>query len=179
MSSLSKNINADGKLIAYLAPELPALSATFVYQEILSPAKRVSVPISVHLPIEGAEDEAKEPPENPASLSAPGGPFANALMTAITRPAKFIAAISVLIGDIFRVGVFCRTAGLCSVSSPRLWRVLVNTGCRHIHAHFAHVPADIAMYASLLSDAVQLTAHANDIFVHAWLLEHKEEVRSR
>ncbi|HON62200.1 MAG TPA: glycosyltransferase [Deltaproteobacteria bacterium] len=183
MSSLSKNINADGKLtIAYLAPELPALSATFVYQEILELQRNgVSVvPISVHLPGSRAqEDEAKELAGKTRYLyRLPWRTLlANALMTAITRPAKFIAAISVLIGDIFRVGVFSRTAaGLVFrfLVASTVARVLVNTGCRHIHAHFAHVPADIAMYASLLSDVpYSFTAHANDIFVHAWLLEHK------
>ncbi len=183
MSSRSKNRTADRKLtIAYLAPELPALSATFVYQEILELQRNgVSVvPISVHLPgLRAQEDEVRELAGKTRYLyRLPRRTLlANALVTAITRPGKFIAALTALIGDVFRVGTFSRTAaGLVFrfLAASTVARVLVKTGCSHIHAHFAHVPADIAMYASLLSGVpYSFTAHANDIFVHAWLLEHK------
>ncbi len=183
MSSRSENRTADGKLtIAYLAPELPALSATFVYQEILELQRNGVgvVPISVHLPGSRAqEDEVWELAGKTRYLyQLPRRTlFANALVTAITRPGKFIAALTTLAGDVLHIGVLSRTAaGLVFrfLAASTVARVLVKTGCSHIHAHFAHVPTDIAMYASLLSGVpYSFTAHANDIFVHAWLLEHK------
>ncbi|MBV5329580.1 MAG: glycosyltransferase, partial [Chlorobium sp.] len=46
--------------------------------------------------------------------------------------------------------------------------------CTHLHIHFAHVPTDIGMYASLLTGIpFSFTAHANDIFERGWLLREK------
>lgn len=51
---------------------------------------------------------------------------------------------------------------------------LMQKKCDHLHVHFAHIPTDIAMYASVLSDIpFSVTAHANDIFERGWLLIEK------
>jgi glycosyltransferase involved in cell wall biosynthesis len=44
----------------------------------------------------------------------------------------------------------------------------------HIHAHFAHGPASVALVANQLTKIpFSFTAHANDIFVNTWLLAEK------
>ncbi len=45
---------------------------------------------------------------------------------------------------------------------------------KHIHAHFAHGPASVALIASKISGIpYSFTAHANDIFVYKWDLKEK------
>ena len=48
--------------IAYLAPEIPALSATFVYNEILRLEESGCqiVPLSVHVPLSAAREQIVE-----------------------------------------------------------------------------------------------------------------------
>src|SRR5205807_2706156 len=46
--------------------------------------------------------------------------------------------------------------------------------CRPIHAHFAHAPATIAMYAAKqLGIGFSFTGHANDLFQRRALLKNK------
>lgn len=60
------------------------------------------------------------------------------------------------------------------LAGVRLARSLQQAGCTHLHIHFAHVPAQIGMYASALSGIpFTVTAHANDIFERGVLLKAK------
>jgi len=53
---------------------------------------------------------------------------------------------------------------------------LLRHRCQHIHVHFAHIPTDIAMYASKMSNiGFSVTSHANDLFERGWLLKEKVE----
>jgi len=55
-----------------------------------------------------------------------------------------------------------------------LARRLRRDGAQHLHAHFAHVPATIAMYAARMAGIpFSFTAHANDIFVRRGLIHEK------
>ena len=55
-------------------------------------------------------------------------------------------------------GIFCRRA----TSSPG---VCPGSGVVHLHAHFAHSPTSVALYASVLSGLpFSFTAHAKDIY---------------
>jgi glycosyltransferase involved in cell wall biosynthesis len=93
------------------------------------------------------------------------------------NPARFLRTLLCAVQDALRLGALNRTAmGVIYrfLAAATVARILVDQGCSHIHAHFAHVPTDIAMYASLLTGIpFSFTAHANDIFVHAWLLDVK------
>jgi len=77
----------------------------------------------------------------------------------------------------WRVGLFSRTAfglGYRFLFSASLAVKLIKEECDHLHVHFAHIPTDIAMYASSLSSIpFSVTAHANDIFERGWLLKEK------
>jgi glycosyltransferase involved in cell wall biosynthesis len=61
-------------------------------------------------------------------------------------------------------------------AAVKVARLLKRHGCAHLHVHFAHVPAQIAMYASALSGIpFTVMAHANDIFESDLLLPQKAE----
>ena len=170
--------------IAYLAPEIPALSATFVYHEILALQKRGIriVPISVLTPaVPACEQEARQLAQETIHLYASGVvSFVAALATcALLSPIRTAAALQLLIADIISVGLFSRSAaGLVYrfLAAARLARILEQYRCCHLHAHFAHVPTDIAMYAARLAGiGFSFTSHANDLFERGWLLKEKVE----
>ena len=168
--------------IAYLAPEIPALSATFVYNEILGLEKsgyRV-VPLSVHLPHSPAEGDAlgdlgsrtKYLYRTPKSKV-----LRDNLYLLARRPVRYLRVLASAVGDAGRVGLFNRVGlGLLYrfMVAARASRILLDENCTHLHVHFAHIPTDIAMYAAGISAIpFSFTAHANDIFERGWLLEKK------
>lgn len=179
-----KETPSENLKVAYLAPEIPALSATFVYSEILILMEQgVSVvPMSVHQPKTVARGERVDRlAEKTAYLYCQ--PFwklitAN-LFQLVTAPLRYVGTVLALLCDLVRVGLFTRlAAGLIY----RFWFsgylafFLKKKQCTHIHVHFAHVPTDLAMYASLLSGIpFSFTSHANDLFERGWLLKKKVE----
>ena len=170
--------------IVYLAPEIPALSATFVYHEILALRKRGFhiLPVSVLVPTAAAlEQEALDMEKETIHLYALGMPsFLAALLTiAFSYPGRTASALRLLIADISSVGLFTRSAAGLSyrfLAAARLARIINKNNCIHLHAHFAHVPTDIAMYAARLAGiGFSFTSHANDLFERGWLLREKVE----
>jgi glycosyltransferase involved in cell wall biosynthesis len=66
------------------------------------------------------------------------------------------------------------------IVAVRLATALVQYKCTHLHIHFAHVPAQIGMYASALANVpFTITAHANDIFERGALLFEKADRAAR
>ncbi len=168
--------------IAYLAPEIPALSATFVYNEILEVEKHgiTVVPISVHVPgAKALEGPAQELAERTCYLYRHSlhDFLRDALIMSFTKPQRFVKALLYAGRDALHVGPVSRTAaGILYrfFAASTVARILIRQNCTHIHAHFAHIPADIVMYASLMTGVpYSFTAHANDIFVRGWLLDEK------
>lgn len=168
--------------IAYLAPEIPALSATFVYHEILALRDKGFdvLPISVHPPAPPAtEDCARALAAKTIQLYPHGTSsfLAAAVYCKLRHPLRYLFTASMLLGDMVRVGFFSRAAaGLIYrfLAGARLARILEYHGCRHLHVHFAHVPTDIAMYAARLANITfSFTSHANDLFERGWLLKEK------
>jgi len=170
--------------IAYLAPEIPALSATFVYNEIFQLEKlgMEIQPFSVH--------------DNQAVFSDPSlqdlksrthflyqTPISSVITDQIKillkRPASYIKGLVFLIKDMIKTGIFTRLSmGMLYrfVYSASLANQLIKQNCEHIHVHFAHVPTDLAMYAAILAGIeYSVTAHANDLFQRGWLLKEKVE----
>ncbi len=171
-------------VMAYIAPEIPALSATFVTHEILALQERgfTILPISVLIPAVPALDAAAVRLQSAAiCLYKPGmSSFLTGLAAQIVRhPVRTASALEMWISDIRRTGVFTRNAaGLTYrfLAAARLARILEKNACRHIHAHFAHVPTDIAMYAARMAGiGFSFTSHANDLFERGWLLPEKVE----
>lgn len=166
--------------IAYLAPEIPALSATFVYEEILGLERlglRV-IPFSVHAPIALATGQGALASrvtilygQSPIGLALAG------LSPLPTFGLKSLWALQCLMADMWAVGLQRPASWKLIVqflAGARLARALKQAGCAHLHIHFAHVPTQIGMYASMLSGVpFTVTAHANDIFERGLLLARK------
>lgn len=170
------------KTIAFLAPEIPALSATFVYNEILALQGKgyTVVPISVHVPTVAAQEDRLVDLVNKTSYLYRMG-IVSFLLANITcffsSPPKYFRTLGIVFLDSLKVGLFSRTGlGLFYrfLAACRVAIILRQRCCNHLHTHFAHVPTDIAMYASLLTGVpFSFTSHANDLFERGWLLLEK------
>lgn len=171
-------------VIAYIAPEIPAISATFVTHEILALQQRgfTIVPISVLTPAAPAMDaDALCLKSETIYLYKFGmSSFLSALMAQLYHhPVRTASALGMWLSDISNIGLLTRNAaGLTYrfLAAARLARILEKNACRHLHAHFAHVPTDIAMYAAAMAGiGFSFTSHANDLFERGWLLPEKVE----
>ena len=172
------------KKIAYIAPEIPALSATFVYNEILS-LKEMGyeiIPISIHYPSNPAQDKRVDSLMKQVYYLYKNG-MASFLIANVAvffySPQQYLKGLAALFSDIRSVGFFCRIAfglGYRFLAAGRVGTVIREHKCDHIHANFAHIPTDIAMYASVLTGVpFSFTSHANDLFERGWLLKKKVE----
>jgi len=168
--------------LAYLAPEIPALSATFVYNEILALEELGNeiLPISVHKPQDEATDTRLLALKNKVIHlydTKKNSVIKSHFYFLLAHPALYFQTLWLLLNDMTQLGLFSRGAsglGYRFFFSAQLARLLINNNVQHLHVHFAHVPTDIAMYASKLSGvSFSVTAHANDIFERGWLLPEK------
>lgn len=168
--------------IAYLAPEIPALSATFVYNEILKldDLGTEVVPFSVHKPFSEATNPAlgkmKEKVIHIYEYSKIRVFFSHLLLL-LQHPLRYLGTLKLVLADMLKLGLFTRNAmGLAfrCFYAGNVAKDLMQNQCQHIHVHFAHVPTDIAMYAASFSGvSFSVTAHANDLFERGWLLKEK------
>lgn len=174
-------LRKEGEGIAYLAPEIPALSATFVYEEMLGLERQgyVVIPISVHRPHQPAAGQ-EELAERTHCLY--DGSRMKLLLTGVLglpfqRGAR--KALGWLISDVAESGPLrLRTWKLVFqlLAAVRLANILQRQSCTHLHVHFAHVPTQIGMYAAALAGIpFTVMAHANDIFERGLLLARKAE----
>ncbi|MCL5975590.1 MAG: glycosyltransferase family 4 protein [Gammaproteobacteria bacterium] len=168
--------------IAYLAPEIPALSATFVYNEILELNKQgVNVkPFSVHRPSHLASESSLTELKNDVFHLyevSKGHVLLDSLTMLLTHPAGYFKAAGRLMLDIWYQGVISRSAlGLTYrfFYAATLAKQLKKANIQHLHVHFAHIPTDVAMYAAPMADiSFSVQAHANDLFERGWLLKQK------
>jgi len=168
------------KNIMFLAPELPALSATFVYNELveLRALGHKVFASSVHEPSNFAENSGltKDDVFFLYRLTALQK-FKSFLKITLKHPKSFVAALFLLLKDVYSLKLLNRIA-LGQVYrfyvAASLADNIVQNNIKHMHIHFAHVPTDIGMYAArmaLITYSVQ--AHANDIFERGWLLNEK------
>jgi colanic acid/amylovoran biosynthesis glycosyltransferase len=173
----------NGKLmtIAYLAPEIPALSATFVYEELLGLERRgISVmPISVHRPLSLAHEQTELACRVNYLYELPKLKLILFGLVHLVRFKGFVKAMCWLVSDLFESGLLrLNTWKLVFqfLVAVKVAAILKKQNCIHLHVHFAHVPAQIAMYASALSGVpFTIMAHANDIFERGNLLQRKAE----
>ena len=168
--------------VAYLAPEPPAVSTTFVSEELLGLERRgVRVePFAVH--------EASDAAPAQAALAArthvlyrgsAAAQVVSGLVSAVSFGAGTLRALGWLASDMWAVRPWRSAAWKLAyqwLAGARLARRLREAGCVHLHVHFAHVPAQIAMYASAFSGIpFTIMAHANDIFERGLLLPRKAQ----
>ena len=167
--------------IAYLAPEIPARSATFVYQEIHELEKHgySVLPYSLRLPNDPASDQEKL--QSQTSYLNQDRYFTvigRALKSYFNPKIKMKCAWSALMADLRYVNDWKTRLKLCYqfLAALYLGDSLLKNGVNHLHVHFAHVPTQVAMYASLLTNIpFTVTSHANDIFERGLLLCQKAE----
>lgn len=175
-------MNNSQQCIAYLAPEIPGLSSTFVYNEILALENKgySIVPVSVHRPVAPAED-MRMLADRTFYLYSVGIVrfFLSFLSNFFTSPVNLYKSSIWLFSDIRSIGCFKRESISLVyqfIAANHLARILKKKNCRHLHIHFAHVPAQIGMYASKISGVpYSITSHANDIFQRGLLLKTKAE----
>lgn len=173
----------DKKNILYMSAILPARSETFVYREIF--ALR-SLGVTVHTASVHAPDPSVRTPElislSLSTIPIYGAGVVKMIVDACTEIFMHpVMAVTVLVcslkdcifaRDIHGAGrVKILAQALASLSLSRRVRPL-NIG--HIHAHMAHVPTTIAMYAAKqLGIGFSFTGHANDLFPNRSLLQEK------
>ncbi len=167
--------------IAYIAPEIPALSATFVYNEIFEMEKNgfIVYPFSVHKQSPMEYDENTKKLLNKTKIIYNKNLFFYLrfnLQKLFTNPFLFIKTLLIFISDLFKCGISRNSLGLIYrfIVSSYVSTIITKEKITHIHIHFSHVPCDIGMYVSLLSGiSYSFTSHANDIFERCWLLKEK------
>lgn len=168
--------------IAYLAPEIPALSATFVYEEMFGLEKLgfSILPVSVHKPFHPAKGQEQLISR---TIYLYGRPVLRVALSGLLQlplsGAGAYRALGLLISDLARCGVLHPGTWKLAYQflvAAKLARLLKSNRVSHLHVHFAHVPAQIAMYASAMSGVpFTVMAHANDIFERGLLLRQKAE----
>lgn len=166
--------------IAYLAPEPPAVSTTFVSEELLGLERRgVRVrPFAVHDALDAAPAlTALTGRTQVLYRGPPAARLASGLRAACGFGAGTFKALGWLASDMWAVRPWRPAAWKLAyqwLAGARLARRLRTAGCVHLHVHFAHVPAQIAMYASAFTGIpFTIMAHANDIFERGLLLPRK------
>ncbi|MBA3597200.1 MAG: glycosyltransferase [Methylibium sp.] len=167
-------------VVAYLGPEIPALSATFVHEELLALERRgvKAVPFSVHRPAHPAT--AQTSLATRTCVLYDGSPT-RAVLQALAALPHFgrgsLESFSWLLSDMLTVRPWRLQAwklGYQWLAAAHLARLLQDAGCTHLHVHFAHVPTQIGMYAAAFTGLpFTVMAHANDIFERALLLPQK------
>ena len=169
-------------VVAYLAPEIPALSTTFVYVELLEVERhglRV-IPISVRVPAVPAVDQQTL---SKRTIILYSGSKMRLVLSGVASISNFgkraLVALKYLVSDVIESGphpIASLKLAFQFFAAIKLARILEREKCSHLHVHFANTPAQIAMYASALSGiAFTVTAHANDIFERGLLLRRKAE----
>jgi colanic acid/amylovoran biosynthesis glycosyltransferase len=167
--------------IAYVAGQFPLRSETFVYREVRELRRRGHevVCVSLHPPIAPPADAEDL---NHGRIDVYGrhrtATLAAAAAEIVRHPLRSLATfvracVDALRGD--ASGVKARLIlPLQAIFSLGLARNLRSRRVRHIHAHFAHAPATLAMYAAAqLGVPFSFTGHANDLFQRRILLRTK------
>ena len=167
----------------YIGAVLPSLSETFVYNELfaLRGEKKHILGASVYpatLTLNGPllMNLAKE--VIPVYGLGPLNLLFDAAIEIIRHPRQSSGTLKLILHDVlFSMDItFARRFKV-------LWQFLAGIalanrvkkyGITHIHAHMAHVPTTIAMYAAKqLGISFSFTGHANDLFVQRTLLPEK------
>lgn len=166
--------------VAYLAPEIPALSATFVYEELLALERRgVAVqPVSVHKPESVVHDEFDLIRRTVVLYDRPKWQIALLGLARLPSQLGSVRALQWLFNDMQSCKYLADAWKLAFqfLAAVRLSDILREQRCTHLHIHFAHVPTQIGMYAAAMADIpFTVMAHANDIFERGLLLRQKAQ----
>lgn len=168
------------KVITYIAPAIPALSETFVYNEIFALRARGYIvhPLSIHVPDQMSNRVRDR--MGPVHYLYKDGLIlfiVSFFICLFTKPGGTLRGLGWVILDFFHVGVFKLSAYKLFyqfLAACRAARISDENFTEHLHAHFANVPCQVAMYTSAISGVpFTVTSHANDIFEHGLILKRK------
>lgn len=170
--------------IAYLAPEITSVSSTFVYKEILALQDKgiTVVPISVHkAKVIVRDSQVRELSKKTTYLyqqNIISALICNILFL-IKKPTIYLKTLLTVFNDITVCGLYRLQSWKLLYQflyANNVAKVLEKNSCQYLHIHFAHVPTQIGMYASLLTNIhFSFTSHANDIFENSLLIKEKVE----
>ncbi|HTF33067.1 MAG TPA: glycosyltransferase family 4 protein [Myxococcota bacterium] len=182
MNHLSK-VHPAPRVVAYVAGSLPSRSETFVYREFLALRERgrAVLPVSVHDPERGL-GEASLQALGDEAVPVYGAGLRRMLIDALTElvrhPMRSAGTLALSLRDTAmardlppsrRIRILWQ-----SVAALALAKRLRPASIGHLHAHMAHVPTTIAMYAAHeLGIGFSFTGHANDLFANRTLLAEK------
>ena len=173
------------KRVLYISSTLPVRSETFVYREIFA-LRKLGFEIqtaSVHAPHgDLGDNELERLAASTLGVYSAGAVriLLHVLAEALRHPLRVLRTMARILGDAFTsrdLSLVRRGKvvwqGLAGISLAHRVR---SDSLGHIHAHFAHVPATLAMYASFhLGIGFSFTGHAVDLFPERSLLEEKIE----
>jgi glycosyltransferase involved in cell wall biosynthesis len=171
--------------IAYLHVEIPSISTTFVYNEILGLEKYdfKVVPIALHYStLENMTPELAALAQRVSILYEKGfkqfySLLSANLISALRKPGRYIKTLLILFKDTLSVGridVDILRLLYHFLCANRVSNILLDRNCCHLHAHFAGSTTQIAMYASLLSGVpYSFTSHAIDLYTGFILMKEK------
>lgn len=170
--------------VAYLAPEIPGASSTFVYNEIFELEKNNTYvePFSIHtVEVRGDQEKVRRLAEKCQYLydASAWKLFLSQVKVIYQSPISYLHAFCVCLNDAISCVKQPNVAfGLVYrfFISAYFVSLLKSTKVSHIHCHFSHIATDVGMYASIISGIpYSFTAHANDIFQRGYLLRKKGE----
>jgi colanic acid/amylovoran biosynthesis glycosyltransferase len=171
--------------LVMIAPWLPKLSETFVYREVfgLRQAGFEVQTVSVHDPGPAwKEADLKDLADKAVRVYGPGPVpmLLDSFAAFLSHPLRSSGTMALIIRDALTasdIKGFYRLKILWQgLAGMALSKRLKNSKPDHIHAHMAHVPATIAMYAAKqLGIGFSFTGHAADIFRDRSLLRQKLE----
>ena len=169
-----------------IAPWLPKLSETFVYREVFG-LRKAGIDVltaSVHHPGSSWRDvHLKDLAERSIQVYGMGtlSMLLDAVMEAARYPVVSAATLKTVLQDAIKTDDVPMLKGRLKILWQGLGGLALARRSRkhrpeHIHAHMAHVPTTIAMYAAMqLGTSFSFTGHAADIFRDRSLLKQKLE----
>lgn len=171
--------------ILYLVPAYPAVSETFVYREIAAlqgRGKQIGL-----CALYNGEDGAVGTPDLDFVEILYDRPMWKHVLSSFSEfarhPWHVMRTKWTFLGDFLRAGLVTRHAAALAyqfVAAASLARVLRKRGIQHIHAHFAHSPTQVAMYAAGFAGiGFSFTGHANDIYERGVMLREKADRATR
>lgn len=176
---------ADASAILYIAAQLPKRSETFVYRELLAlrATGQQVLAASVHPPERGLGAQPLDALADEAiGVYGPGMArlLGDAALEKIAHPVRAIGTFCRAVADALQADDVCgvdrmkiigqSVAALALAHRIRALPVRV----AHLHAHMAHVPTTVAMYAAQqLGVPFSFTGHAADLFRDRSLLRAK------
>ena len=172
--------------VAYVAPAFPTRSETFVYREVRELRRRgwAVRPFGLRPPTGPTPGELADVAAGAGVVYRRRGAWlASAVAEAVAHPIRSALTLGTAALDAIAPGEPTGPVGrgkliAQAVAGLSLARSLRRAGdgppVGHVHAHFAHSPAGVAMCAARqLGVPFSFTGHANDLFDRRSLLAHK------